>query len=187
MGAGLVKAHDAVPHAALLLADVCDLPLPDMSCGAVVSANMLEHIADDRLALRETFRILEPGGTAALVVPYGARLVDYYDRFLGHERRYARHELATKAREAGFEVLRVDHLGQLLYPPFWLVKKRNRLFRGRLEASAVRERVEKDIDSTGNSAVGEWACRVERGLVRRGLGLPVGIREAVVLRRPHQR
>jgi hypothetical protein len=148
---------------------------------------MLEHIADDRLALRETFRILKAGGTAAFVVPYGARLVDYYDRFLGHERRYGGDELRAKAQEAGFEVLRVDHLGQLLYPPFWIVKKRNRLLRGNLDGNALREQVEHDMARTGDSAVGRWVCRLERGLVARGVRVPVGIREAVVLRRPFQR
>ncbi len=184
VGAGLAKAHEAVPTAALLLADVCDLPLVDGICDAVVSANMLEHVADDVTALGEIARILRPGGTAALVVPFGARLVDYYDRFLGHERRYGRRELAGKARTAGLEVVSVDHLGQLLYPPFWAVKKRNRLFRGHLEGVALMEQVEHDIAATGNSRLGELACRLERRLVSRGISLPVGIREAVVLRKP---
>jgi SAM-dependent methyltransferase len=184
VAAGLVKAHESVPEAALLLADVCDLPLPDDSLDAAVSANMLEHVEDDVAALREVHRILRPGGTAAFVVPFGARLLDYYDDFLGHHRRYGRHELADKARSVGLGVVRVDHLGQLLYPPFWLVKKRNRLLRGGLETEALQRQVQRDIDATSNSRLGELACAWERSLVRHGFGAGVGIRELVVLRKP---
>ena len=123
---GLAKAHGLVPDAWLLRADVCDLPLGDASIDAVVSANLLEHVPDDRGALREMFRVLAPGGRAVVVIPAGPDTYDYYDRFLGHERRYARGELAGKAREAGLEVLDDAYLGSLLYPGFWAVKKRNR-------------------------------------------------------------
>ena len=72
-----------------------------------------------------------------IVVPVGPGNYDYYDRFLGHERRYASGELARKARAAGFEVLEDIHLGAPLYPAFWAVKQRNRR---RYEHLAGRER-----------------------------------------------
>lgn len=184
VGAGLRKAHTHSPQAALLLADVCDLPVGDNSVDAAVSANMLEHVSDDEQALREIRRILRPGGLAAWVVPFGKNLYDYYDRFLGHERRYASGELSSKARRAGFEVLGRDHLGQLLYPAFWAVKKRNRVLRDKLTAEKLRAQVERDIAGTTNSRVGALACQMERALVGRGLHLPVGIRELVVVRKP---
>lgn len=184
VAAGLRKAHLETPQAALLLADVCDLPIGDESVSSVVSANMLEHVANDQQALAEIRRILVPGGLAALVVPFGPNLFDYYDRFLGHERRYRRAELAAKAAGAGLEVVRVEHLGQLLYPPFWLVKKRNRMLRGKLRGNALRAQVERDIAGTTNSRLGVVICNVERRLTRRGLRFPFGIRELVVLRKP---
>jgi ubiquinone/menaquinone biosynthesis C-methylase UbiE len=67
-----------VPQAALVLADVCDLPFGDGSVSAVVSANMLEHVIRDVAALAEIHRVRSPGSVAALVVPYGRRLYDYY-------------------------------------------------------------------------------------------------------------
>src|SRR6202020_2860717 len=83
---GLLKAHVLVPRARLLHADVCRLPLAAASVDAIVSANLLEHVPDDVLALHEAARIVRPGGTLALVVPAGPGTYDYYDRFLGHER-----------------------------------------------------------------------------------------------------
>lgn len=90
VAAGLLKAHLGVPDARLLQADVCALPLEDQSVDAAVSANLLEHVPDDRRALSELCRVLRPGARGVLVVPAGPSTYDYYDRFLGHERRYAR-------------------------------------------------------------------------------------------------
>jgi SAM-dependent methyltransferase len=184
IASGLRRAHVLVPDARLVQADACALPLADVSVDAVVSANLLEHVPDDRRALREIDRILRPGARAVLVVPAGPGLYDYYDRFLGHERRYARGELVRKALDAGLEVLEIWYLGSLMYPAFWLVKKRNRLRYGQLAGDPLRSRVERDIAGTRDSAVGHAACRLERRLLGAGVRLPFGIRCLAVLRRP---
>ncbi|MBV9336490.1 MAG: class I SAM-dependent methyltransferase [Solirubrobacterales bacterium] len=180
IAAGLRKAHGAVPEARLLQADVCDLPLEDESLDAVVSANLLEHVPDDRRALREIARALKPGGSAALVVPAGPRTFDYYDRFLGHERRYARGELSEKCRAAGLEPREDRHLGSLLYPAFWLVKQRNRRRYDHLRGEALAGRVTQDIARTRDSRLGEFTWHVEDRLVHAGMRLPFGIRSFVV-------
>jgi SAM-dependent methyltransferase len=127
VSSGLRKAHEAVPSAHLLHADACALPVASASADAVVSANTLEHISDDAGALTEVARVLKPGARAVIVVPAGPRTYDYYDRFVGHERRYARHELAVKGRAAGLEIIEDSYIAALLYPAFWLVKQHNRL------------------------------------------------------------
>ncbi len=182
VAAGLRKAHGLVPDAELFLADACALPFDDASVDAVVSANLLEHVPADGRALREIARVLRRGARAALVVPAGPGLYDYYDRFLGHERRYGRGELAAKARAAGLEVLSDAHLGALLYPAFWAVKKRNR--RLALGEEEVRARVANDIDTTEGSRVGALACAAERRLLHAGVRLPFGIRGYTVVRKP---
>jgi SAM-dependent methyltransferase len=184
VAAGLRKAHRGVPAARLLHADACELPLADASVGAVVSANLLEHIPDDDRALREVGRVLRPGGRAVVVVPFGAGTYDYYDRFLSHARRYGRGELATKCRRAGFDVLEDGHIASLLYPAFWLVKRRNRLLHDGLRGEALKARVAADIARTRDSRAGNVIWRLEDRLARGGLRLPFGIRSLVVARRP---
>jgi SAM-dependent methyltransferase len=181
---GLRKAHETVPDALLLLADCTRLPLPEAGAAAVVSANVLEHVPDDLAALREIRRILRPGGRAAVVVPAGPGLYDYYDRFLDHERRYGRGELADRGRRAGLRVVRDGAIGGFLYPAFWAVKKRNRTRHGGAGAEERRRLVARDIARTQSSAAGAWACRAELALRRRGLDLPVGVRSLVVFERP---
>jgi SAM-dependent methyltransferase len=184
VSSGLVKAHRDVPSALLLRADCCALPICDGVLDAVVSANLLEHVPDDRRALREMVRVLRPGARAVLVVPAGPDTYDYYDRFLGHERRYARGELAAKCRDAGLEILHDGHIASLLYPVFWLVKQRNRRVHRGLAGEALERRVAADIARTNDSRVGHVVWRVERALGRAGLRLPFGIRSLVVARRP---
>jgi SAM-dependent methyltransferase len=184
VAAGLAKAHANVPEARLVQADARRLPLADASVDAAVSLNLLEHVRDDDRALAELGRVLRPGARAVLVVPAGPHLYDYYDRFLGHERRYASGELAVKASRAGLDVVDDTHLGSLLYPAFWLVKRRNRRGRGHLTGPALRERVARDIARSGSSPLVRLAVRLEERLQERRLRLPFGIRGLTVVRRP---
>lgn len=179
---GLRRAHLLVPDAQLLLADVCDLPIEDGSVDVALSANLLEHVPDDAGALAELHRVLRPGGLAAIIVPAGPGTYDYYDAFLGHERRYARGELAGKA--AGFEVLLDTHIGTFIYPAFWAIKKRNRLQHRAPSATERQALVEHDIDRTTTSRLGALTTRAERKLLERGVRCPFGIRSLTFLRKP---
>jgi SAM-dependent methyltransferase len=183
VASGLRKASALVPQARLLQADACDLPLRSATIDVALSANLLEHVPDDVGALVEMRRVLAPGGRAVLVVPAGPDTYDYYDRFLGHERRYGPGELAGKARRAGLEVALDTHLGSLPYPLFWLVKQRNRRRHVHLEGEALAARVAADIAATKDSRLGTLACRLEELLLHAGVHLPFGIRGLTVLRR----
>ena len=49
--------------------DVRRIPLPDASFDCVICNHLLEHVADDRRALSEFFRVLRPGGRLILTTP----------------------------------------------------------------------------------------------------------------------
>jgi SAM-dependent methyltransferase len=178
VSAGLERARDVVPSATLLLADATDLPLGDATVDALSAVNVLEHVPDDGAALREIARVLRPGGHAAVVVPRGPGLYDYYDAALGHERRYARGEVAARARQARLDVVSTRTIGSLLYPAFWLTKKLNR--RRGASAAEAQERVAVDMARTQRSRVGAAACALE---ARLPVTPPFGIRELTLLTR----
>jgi SAM-dependent methyltransferase len=181
---GLRKARMALPDVGVAQADACRLPLPDSCADAVVSINLLEHIPDDRAALAEIRRILRPGAAAILVVPAGPHLYDYYDRFLHHERRYGRSEMAQKAKGVGLLVETDFQLGTVVYPAFWLLKMRNRLQFDHLDGAALEERVRRDYGDTKESSLFRAACKMERWLLDNIGSLPFGIREVIVVRCP---
>lgn len=106
--------------------DVQDIPLADRSVDVVICNHLFEHVADDRLAMRELYRIMRHGGWGIMVVPEDrtrehtfeddsitdaaerTRLFGQYD----HRRIYGR-DYDERLREAGFVVERVDYAAKL--------------------------------------------------------------------------
>jgi SAM-dependent methyltransferase len=72
--------------------------IADGSLDAIVSANLMEHVPDQR-ALRELARVLRPHASAVIVVPAGPSIYNYYDRVLGRERRYR--QCGSSSKRAG--------------------------------------------------------------------------------------
>jgi SAM-dependent methyltransferase len=95
--------------------DLTKLELADACMTLVWCSHVLEHIEDDRAAIAEMFRVLQPGGTAVLQVPIGGE--ETYEDFtirdepgrlaafhqIDHVRVYGL-DLADRLRAAGFEV-----------------------------------------------------------------------------------
>jgi SAM-dependent methyltransferase len=75
---------------------------------AVVALNVLEHIPDDRGALRSFARLIRPGGAVVLIVPAFPIGMSKFDRAIGHQRRYRKESLgaALESAELTVEVLR---------------------------------------------------------------------------------
>ena len=82
------------------------LPFEDESFDAAVLGEVLEHVEDDRGALREVARVLRPGGVLALSVPANPKLYGPSDVWAGHIRRYTRPALFDACTSAGFTVER---------------------------------------------------------------------------------
>lgn len=60
---------DLEPGVGELQLDLTRLALPDASFDAILCSHVLEHIDDDRTAMRELRRVLSPGGWAIVMVP----------------------------------------------------------------------------------------------------------------------
>ena len=161
-----------LPTIPLLRFDLLQCPLPTNSFDAVVMLNVLEHIADDILALKQVRRILKPGGFALIEVPAGPHLYDAYDKALNHFRRYSVRELVAKLRSVGFSVDRQTHLGFFLYPAFAMVKRRNR---HRTIAEDLRSLVREQASQTSSSKLLTLALKIESILGNR-ISYPFGIR-----------
>ncbi|UJH68161.1 class I SAM-dependent methyltransferase [Allomuricauda sp. SCSIO 65647] len=107
-------------------ADICDLPFDDGSFDVILCNHVLEHITDDRKAMRELYRIMTPGGWGIFQIPQDlgrkttfeddsitdkkerTRIFGQYD----HVRIYGR-DYFDKLRSVGFTVDEVDYTKKL--------------------------------------------------------------------------
>ena len=94
---------------------------PPRSRDSVVMVNVLEHIEDDRTALREIFRVLRPGGHAMIFVPALPSLFSKMDATLGHKRRYTHSHLNGLAHENGYRVVDLRYVDLLGILPWWML------------------------------------------------------------------
>lgn len=54
---------------AMLKMDITDMRFPDNYFDCIICYHVLEHVLDDRRAMKEMFRVLKPGGWAIIQVP----------------------------------------------------------------------------------------------------------------------
>jgi len=113
-GAHIRATHTGVALATWLVsADLAALPLGDATIAAAAAGEVLEHVADDRVAVRELARVLRPGGVLVVTVPAGATRCGPPDRAAGHRRRYDRAGLSGLLAGAG---LRIESLRSWGFP-----------------------------------------------------------------------
>jgi SAM-dependent methyltransferase len=97
--------------------DITDIPHPDGSFDVILCIHVLEHVDDDRRAMRELHRILAPGGFAIVLVPLDLNRAETYEDpsitdpaererafwQSDHLRLYGR-DFADRLTQAGFDV-----------------------------------------------------------------------------------
>ncbi|MEV4577930.1 methyltransferase domain-containing protein [Nonomuraea jabiensis] len=130
MFAAMDKAGEVPPGASgqIVQGTALDMPFEDGSFDRVIAAEVLEHIPDDMAAMRELFRVLKPGGTAAVTVPSflpericWALDEAYHTAPGGHVRIYTLAELSAKLKSIGFEI-GPHHHAHGLHAPYWWIK-----------------------------------------------------------------
>jgi 2-polyprenyl-3-methyl-5-hydroxy-6-metoxy-1,4-benzoquinol methylase len=105
-------------HRKLVEADLSQaLPeiLPAYDC--VLALDVIEHIDDDRRAVRELRRLVKPDGRVIVSVPALPELYSQFDEVQGHRRRYTAQSLRLCLEGAGFIVEDILWWGQWMVRP----------------------------------------------------------------------
>ncbi|MCC7301073.1 MAG: class I SAM-dependent methyltransferase [Bacteroidia bacterium] len=90
------------------------------SFDTVFALNVVEHIKEDYLALRNASTLLKPGGNLVILVPAYQWLYNRFDKELYHFRRYNRTKLKQIFLSAGMEVLQSFYFNAAGIPGWWL-------------------------------------------------------------------
>jgi hypothetical protein len=96
--------EDAAPD---YLCDISAVPVADSSYDGVILSEVLEHVAEPRLALREAYRVLRSGGRALICSPFIFHLhADPHDYG-----RYTDHYFQGVLSEIGFRNIEIEKQG----------------------------------------------------------------------------
>lgn len=127
VGAGYITADLLYPKATVRM-DITQIPFPPDFFDVVFCSHVLEHVPDDRTAMRELARVLKPNGWAVIMVPYFPERGPTFEDFTvtdpagrlklfgqeDHVRIYG-NDFVDRLRKSGFEV-RVLHSLDVMTP-----------------------------------------------------------------------
>jgi SAM-dependent methyltransferase len=104
----------------------------------IFTLNVLEHIENDRAAVSELYRVLQPGGRLFVYVPAFSLLYSAMDAKVGHYRRYRMKEMTRLLQSAGFHVEKRAYTDALGFFATLVYKMLDSRSNGTLNKAAVR-------------------------------------------------
>lgn len=133
----------------------------DESFDTALMINVLEHVPDEGVALRNLWSALEPGGRAIILVPQHPALYGSLDEVLQHRERYTPAKLENALNAAGFRVEKMFDFNRISVTGWWLngkLMKRKRFSRVQLKmldlAMPFLSRIDRIWPWSGLSVIG---------------------------------
>lgn len=112
---------------------------------AVLALDVIEHLDDDRDAVRRLARLARPGGVVVVSVPALPELFNEFDRIQGHRRRYRPETLRGAFDGSGLELESIFWWGSWLVPLLGRQRRRPHGRAGESAASVYRRYLELPI------------------------------------------
>ncbi|MEA3471123.1 MAG: class I SAM-dependent methyltransferase, partial [Thermodesulfobacteriota bacterium] len=89
----------------MVVADAMNLPFRSDVFERIMCSEVIEHLPDDKRALKEFARIMKKSGSLYLTFPHRKAYYSVDDRFVHHFRRYELSEMEQKLSEEGLRVV----------------------------------------------------------------------------------
>lgn len=99
------------------------LPFPDKCFRLVLALDFLEHVKNDQKVVREIKRVLKPSGMIIASVPAYSTLYSYWDKMLGHFRRYSKSDLIQLMKANNLEINFISYYFSWLLLPAVIIRK----------------------------------------------------------------
>ncbi|MGH7116798.1 MAG: methyltransferase domain-containing protein, partial [Stellaceae bacterium] len=93
-----------------------DLPPNTPEYDVALAPDVIEHIDDDRGAVRRLAQLTKPGGHVIISVPALPELFSQFDQVQGHRRRYTPESLRNVIAAGGLEIVQILWWGQWMIP-----------------------------------------------------------------------
>jgi SAM-dependent methyltransferase len=90
---------------------------------SIIASNVVEHIEDHEVALRNCLRLLRPGGHVIIIVPAFQFLYNKFDEGLGHYRRYTKKRLNGLIASQGFQIIHSQYFNGVGIAGWWVSGK----------------------------------------------------------------
>lgn len=176
---GLEFARRRVPTARLVVCDANEMSFHSEFDG-IGAFDVLEHIQDDRGALRKLHTALVAGGLMLITVPQHSWLWSQSDEIVCHQRRYEPGEMETKLSQEGFEIIKSTSFMFFLLPLMALSRFWQRLARPDYNVfSELRTPLLL-------SWIFEMVLSLEIIAIKAGITFPVGGSRLIVARKPNR-
>ena len=151
------------------------LPYEEESFDVVTALDVIEHLDDDVVGLREIRRVLRANGCLLVFVPAFMFLWGVQDDVSNHRRRYTLPELVKALEKAGFRIEWSSYANISFFLPVLIVRSVMRLFR-------LRAATEYGINISIMNAPFSWLFASERFVLKRGR-FPFGVSAVCLARR----
>ncbi len=151
---------------------ITGLPYPDNAFDCVCAFDVVEHVEDHELAIKELFRVCKPGGKIFITVPAFMSLWSSHDEVNHHYRRYTKQELIDLFSKQGGTRIRSTYFNFLLFAPIFLVRLIQRLF-----VKKKQEELKPDNEMFNSGLINRFLGSIfsmERIWLKRN-GFPVGV------------
>jgi len=156
-----------------ILADIEKYNLNNNYYDTICCFDILEHLKNDKWAIKNIFNSLKSEGYFFFTVPAFQFLFSGHDIALGHQRRYGKKEIALTLEKAGFKMVKLDYWNSLLFPAIFVI----RMVKKFLNKINKKNICQSDMKKRNNfvEQILFQILNLENKLISRNINLPFGL------------
>jgi len=159
-----------------------DLPYEDNYFDLVCAFDVVEHIEDDALAIKEMNRVLKKDGTMFLTVPAFNFLWSEHDVINHHFRRYTLKGLSSIVKDQNFDIQFKSYFNFILFLPIFFIR-----MLGKLLPKRDSEKVAADFEGFNGNKFGNklffFLFRKESFFLKNKIRFPFGVSLFVIAKK----
>jgi len=163
-------------------ASITELPFEENKFDLVTAFDVIEHVAEDQLAVNELFRVCKPGGIVAITVPAFEFLWSKHDDINHHQRRYTSRNLRKLFYVFNGKILFSSYFNTFLFLPVAITRLLARIF-----PFIVRRKGSGSDFSYSGGAVSTFLffrmMKSEAFFLKNGISFPFGISLVLLYRK----